>query len=374
MSKGRTGFFFHERCMWHIGQLHAGTFPVGGWVQPSNSVGLAETPDSKRRLRSLLDVSGLLAQLDQRSAPMADEEQLLRVHTRDYLGRFQALSEKGGGRLGLQSTFGPGGYDIARQSAGLAIAGIDQVLSGAVRNAYILTRPPGHHCLPDSGMGFCVLANIPVAIEAAIAGHRLSRVAVVDWDVHHGNGTEAIYIDRPDVLTISIHQERCFPLDTGGAEVRGTGKGEGYNLNIPLLPGGGDQSYRDAFELLVLPALRRYRPELIVVASGFDANCLDPLARMLLHSESYRWMMAAIDEVAAEFSGGRVAVVHEGGYSEAYVPFCGHALIEELSGIRTEVTDLMLEFARAQQPNTRFQALQRQLLEEQARGLEQGRL
>ncbi len=365
----KTGFYFDEKCMWHVGQLHAGILPVGGWVQPPNASGLAESPDTKRRLRSLLDASGLLSQMDQRTSPMATEEELLRVHPKGYLARFQEMSAKSGGDMGIQATFGPGGYDIARQSAGLAVAGIDAVLRGDVANAYILSRPPGHHCLPDMGMGFCLFANIAVAVEAAIATHKLSRVAVLDWDVHHGNGTEAVFLNRPDVLTISVHQDNCFPPGSGALKQRGEGRGEGFNLNVPLLPGGGNQAYRDAFDLLVLPALEAFKPELIIVASGLDANAIDPLARMQLHSESYRWMMRDIMELANRLCGGKVAVVHEGGYSEAYVPFCGHSLIEQLSGIKTAVEDPMLDFVRMQQPSAAFQAFQRNELQQAAAAL-----
>jgi acetoin utilization deacetylase AcuC-like enzyme len=363
----KTGFFFDEKCMWHIGQLHAGTFPVGGWVQPPNASGLAESPDTKRRLRNLLDASGLLVQLDQRTAPMATETQLMRVHPKPYLDRFKAISDSGGGDMGIQASFGQGGYEIAKQSAGLAITGVDAVLSGTLKNAYILSRPPGHHCLADLGMGFCVLSNISIAVEAAIAKHGLTRVAVLDWDVHHGNGTESIFLNRPDVLTISIHQDNCFPINSGAADHRGEGAGKGYNLNVPLLPGGGNQAYRDAFDLVVLPALEAYKPELIIVASGLDANALDPLARMMLYSESFRWMAAEVMAAADRLCGGRLAIVHEGGYSESYVPFCGHALIEQLSGISTEVVDPALDFMKAQQPSAAFQAFQRQLLEQQAK-------
>jgi acetoin utilization deacetylase AcuC-like enzyme len=364
-----TGFYFDEKCMWHAGQLHAGVLPVGGWVQPPNGSGLAESPDTKRRLRSLLDVSGLLSQMDQRTAALASEEELLRVHPSSYLTRFQEMSAKAGGDLGIQATFGPGGYEIARQSTGLAVAGVDAVLRGELRNAYILTRPPGHHCLPDLGMGFCLFANIAIAVEAAIAKHKLSRIAVLDWDVHHGNGTEAIFLNRPDVLTISIHQDNCFPPGSGATAQRGEGRGEGYNLNIPLLPGGGDQAYRDAFDYMVLPALENYKPEMIIVASGLDANAIDPLARMLLHSESYRWMMRDIMELADRLCGGKIAVVHEGGYSEAYVPFCGHSLIEQLCGIKTDVEDPLLDFVRQQQPSLSYQAFQRDELRQTAKML-----
>lgn len=362
----KTSFFHDEKCLWHIGQLHAGVFPVGGWVQPPNSGGLAESPDSKRRLISLLEVSGLAANLQIHSAPLADEAYIRKVHPASYLQTFKTLSDGEGGRIGNQATFGPGGYEIARLSAGLTIDAVDSVLRGAARNSYALSRPPGHHCLPDEGMGFCLLANGAIAVEAAISRHKLSRVAILDWDVHHGNGTERIFIDRPDVFTISLHQENCFPLSSGGVKDRGVDKGEGYNLNIPLLPGGGEQSYQDAFDLLVGPALRSYRPELIVVACGYDASGLDPLARMLLPSEAFRWMMAQVMQIADEVCQGRVSVIHEGGYSECYVPFCGHALMEQLSGFKTEVIDPSLEFIRGQQPEARFTALQRKLLEEQA--------
>lgn len=364
-----TAFLFDESCFWHIGQMHAGTFPVGGWVQPPSSGGLAESPDSKRRLKSLMDVSGLSARLDCHSAPLADEADLLRVHPRAYLDEFRRLSEAGGGFVGDNASFGHGSYDYARRSAGLVIAAVEDVLTGRARNAYALARPPGHHCGPQSPMGFCFLNNAAVAVEAAIARHKLGRIAIVDWDVHHGNGTEAIFAERPDVLTISVHQEHCFPPTSGDAAMRGRGAGDGYNLNIPLLPGGGHQSYVDAMERLVLPALHRYRPELIVVASGLDANGLDPLARMLLHSESYRWMMQQILTAADALCGGRVVVEHEGGYSESYVPFCGHALIEALSGERTDVVDPVLDFIKLQQPGAAFTALQRRLIDEQAQAL-----
>ncbi len=369
MAITKTGFYFDEKCMWHTGQLHAGIFPVGGWIQPPNASGLSESPDTKRRLRNLMDVSGLLAQLDQRTAKMAIEEDLRRVHPQAYISKFKALSDAGGGDMGVQASFSKGGYEIAKQSAGLAIAGVDAVIRGDLKNAYILSRPPGHHCLADMGMGFCMLANIAIAVEAAIAKHGLTRIAILDWDVHHGNGTEAIFINRPDVLTISLHQENCFPVESGAASQRGEGRGEGYNLNVPLLPGGGNQAYRDAFDLVVLPALEAYKPELIIVASGLDANCLDPLARMSLYSESFRWMMAEVMGLADRHCAARVAVVHEGGYSESYVPFCGHALIEQLSGIKTDVSDPAHDFFIAQQPNAAFQAFQRSLLVEQADAL-----
>ncbi len=313
-----------------------------------------------------LACSGLTARLQLRSAPPASDEDLLRVHPAHYLERFKALSDAGGGSLGQDAPIGPGSYEIARLSAGLAIAALDAVLAGEADNAYSLSRPPGHHCLPDQAMGFCFFANIAVAIEAAKARHGVERVAVLDWDVHHGNGTQAIYYRRDDVLSISLHQDGCFPPGYSGAEDIGEDRGRGFNLNVPLLPGGGHDAYMQAMQRIVLPALERFRPQLIVVASGFDANAVDPLARMQLHSDSFRAMTAMVRHAAERHAGGRLVVVHEGGYSEAYVPFCGLAVIEELSGVRSAVRDPLRDFIELQQPNAAFRDFQRQRLEELA--------
>ena len=364
-----TGFFFDERCLWHAVGGYALLLPVGGWVQPLDGNGHPESPASKRRMKALMDVSGLSAKLDVRTAPPATEDDILRIHTRDYIRRFKAGSDADGGVAGLDAPFGRGSFEIALQSAGLAIGAVDAVLSGRLDNAYALSRPPGHHCLADSGMGFCLLANIAIAIEAAKARHGLGRVAVLDWDVHHGNGTQAAFYDRNDVLTISVHQENCFPPDQGAFAERGEGKGLGANLNIPLMPGGGSEAYAEAFRQLVVPALQRFKPDLIIVASGFDANSVDPLSRMMLSSEDFRVMARTVKAAAAELCGGRLVLVHEGGYSEAYVPFCGLAVMEEISGHRTAVDDPLRLPIAGQQPTAPFNALQRKLIGEMAEAL-----
>ncbi|WP_029042429.1 class II histone deacetylase [Cucumibacter marinus] len=363
-----TGFFFDEYCFWHTTGEHVLMLPVGGWVQGGDGGSHAEAPSTKRRMKSLMDVSGLTAKLDLQSAPAATVDDLLRVHTKGYVDKFMATSKAGGGYIGIDAPCGPGTFEVALQSAGLGIGAVDAVLSGRHDNAYALTRPPGHHCQRDEGMGFCFLANSSIVIEWAKQKHGLGKVAVLDWDVHHGNGTQNIFYDRPDVMTISLHQERCFPIDQGDANERGEGAGEGTNLNIPLLPGGGHAAYMEAFEKLVLPALRRFRPELIIVANGLDANGVDPLARMLLHSDSFREMTRLIKAAADDLCYGRLVLMHEGGYSDAYVPFCGLAVIEELSGHRTEVEDPLVPAITAQQPNAAFDDLQSRLIAEMAEG------
>ncbi|QUG77321.1 class II histone deacetylase [Erwinia sp. E602] len=359
-----TGFFFDERCLWHTSGIYAGNMLAGSWVQPPSAGGHVESPETKRRFKNLLEVSGLAAQLSWHSAQPASLEDLLRVHDADYLQRFQALSDGGGGQLAEDAFVGPGGFEIACLSAGLACAAVDAVLRGELDNAYALSRPPGHHCLADRPLGFCFLANIPIAINQAQARHGANRVAVIDWDVHHGNGTQAAFYQRDDVLTISLHQDRCFPPGYSGEEERGEGAGSGCNLNIPLLAGAGHESYLYALQKRVLPAVEKFKPDLIVVACGYDASGLDPLARMQLHSDSYRAMTDAVLAAADRLCGGRMVMVHEGGYSEHYVPFCGLAVMESLSGRRTTVNDPMLEVIKRQQPREPFVRFQQQVLDE----------
>lgn len=352
-----TAFFWDERCFWHSGGNYAATMPVGGFVQPMPD-GLPDSPETKRRLLNLLHVSGLARHLDLRQAPAASDDALARIHPRSYLSAFKAASDAGGGELGLRTPFGPGGYEIAALSAGLATAALRRTLTGACTNAYALSRPPGHHCLPDWPNGFCLLANIAIAIEAARAEGLVSRVAVLDWDVHHGNGTEAIYIADRSVLTISLHQEHNYPLDTGGVDVRGEGTAQGANINIPLPPGTGHTGYLEAMERIVLPALRRFEPEAIVVACGYDAAAIDPLSRMLATAETFRALTEMTKAAAEDLCQGRLILVHEGGYSQAYVPFCGHATMEALSGAPNSCTvpDPLAQTFAARQPSPRFDA------------------
>lgn len=345
-----TGFFHDEWTLWHGGGDYALTLPVGGLVQPG--AGLPESPESKRRLVNLLRVSGLMRELHQHSAAPATREDLLRIHPASYLDRFKALSDAGGGEIGHHAPFQKGGYEIAALSAGLAQAAVAAVLRGDLTNAYALSRPPGHHCLPDEPNGFCLLANIAIAIESARAQGLARRFAVVDWDVHHGNGTEAIFLDDAEVLTLSLHQERNYPLDTGEADLRGA---EGANINIPLPPGCGDAAYVEAFERIVLPALERHQPEIIIVACGFDASALDPLGRMLVSASGFGRLTALVQEAAGDLCDGRLVLVHEGGYSEAYVPFCGHAVIQQLAGSGIAAADPLADVIAARQPDARWQ-------------------
>jgi len=362
----RTAFFWDEQCFWHAGGNYSFTLPIGGLVQPLAAGGLPENPETKRRMKNLMDVTGLIRDLDAQSAPQATWEDLRRVHPEAFLQEFKRLSESGGGEVGLRTPFAAGGFEIAALSAGLAKGALFKVLKGEARNAYSLSRPPGHHCLPDWPNGFCLLANLAIAARAARADGLAQRIAVVDWDVHHGNGTEAIFIDDPDMLTISIHQEHNYPMDTGDADVIGEGKAKGTNKNIPLPPGAGHNTYLETIDRIVVPALQAFKPDVILIACGFDASAIDPLARMLATADTFRQMTRKLMEAAEDLCGGRLMMAHEGGYSEVYVPFCGHAVLEQMSGSAIHAPDPYEQTFALRQPNARIEAVYSQMLGELA--------
>lgn len=365
-----TGFFWDERCFWHAGGNYAFTMPIGGLVQPLASGGLPENPETKRRLKNLMDVTGLTAELAAQSAPSATREMLERVHPASYIDAFKAASDSGGGELGHHAPFARGGFEIATVSAGLAVGAVDAVASGALENAYSLSRPPGHHCEADAPKGFCLLANIAIAIEAAKAKGLVRRVAVLDWDVHHGNGTESIFYERDDVLTISMHQEGNYPINTGALADRGKGAGEGYNINLPMYAGCGHTAYLHALERVAIPALEAFKPDIIIVACGFDAAVIDPLARMQALAETFGEMTQKIKDTAKRLCNGKLVLVHEGGYSEVYVPFCGHATLTALSGSNIHAPDPMAAGLKPRQPSPAFDAFLHRSIDEMALQLE----
>ena len=342
-----TGFVWHERTMWHDTGRGAGvSFPdAAGWLEPD--LRHAENVDSKRRFRNLLEVSGLLDSLVTIRPRPATVEEVCRFHTPEYVERIQLESARHGGNASGSdddvAPFGRGSYEVVLLAAGAVIEAIDAVLDGRVSNAYALIRPPGHHAAPDRGSGFCIFGNAVIGALHALRARGLERIAIVDWDVHHGNGTQGAFYADPSVLTISIHQDNFFPPGSGGVHENGEGAGEGYNINIPLPPGTGNGGYVSAFERVVVPALERFRPDLIMVASGFDASALDPLGRMMVSASGFAQLTRLVMDAADRLCGGRLVLCHEGGYSPEFVPFCGLAVMETLSGIRTEVHGTMIQ-------------------------------
>jgi acetoin utilization deacetylase AcuC-like enzyme len=232
---------------------------------------------------------------------------------------------------GISAPTGIGSFDIALLSTGGVIEALDHIIEGKVDNAYALVRPPGHHAMPNKAMGFCLFGNAAIAGKHALKNKGLNKIAFVDWDVHHGNGTQAAFYDDPNALTISIHQDRNFPSNSGLVSENGEGLGSGYNINIPLPPGSGVGAYEATFDRVVIPALEQYKPELIIVPSGFDGGAGDPIGRQMLTSEGFKSLTEKIMNSAQELCNGRILMTHEGGYSAATVPFFAHAVIETLA-------------------------------------------
>ena len=337
MVERRTGWAFHESYLWHdTGRWQALGPEHGRWLQAWEHY---ENPAAKRRFKNLLEVSGFSEELVPIKPEPASIEQVLRFHTPGYVERVRKISAAGGGDAGVGAAFSEGGFEIALLSAGGTIAAVDAVIDGEVDNAYALVRPPGHHAERDQGKGFCIFGNVAIAAMHALTERGLGRVATLDWDVHHGNGTQQAFYERNDVLTMSIHQDDCFPPGSGTVTEQGEGAGAGYNINIPLPPGSGHGAYIAAVRQVALPAMRAFNPDLIIVPSGFDASNFDPLARMMAHSNTYREMTRLLLEAADELCAGRLVLSHEGGYSPIYVPFCGLAVMEELRGKRSIAGD-----------------------------------
>jgi acetoin utilization deacetylase AcuC-like enzyme len=268
------------------------------------------------------------------------------------------MSDGEGGDVGLDAWVGAGSSEIAALAAGGVLAAVDAVIERQLSNAYALARPSGHHAGPDHGMGFCIFNNGVLGAMHAREVHGVEKIAILDWDVHHGNGAQAAFYDDPRVLTISVHQDGVFPPGSGAIREIGDGSGAGLNINVPLPPGSGRGAYRETFDRVVVPALRKFAPDFLLVASGFDANGFDPMSRQLLCSEDFRWMTRAVAELAEDHCEGRLLLVHEGGYHPGVVPFCGLAVLEELCGVRTAVEDPFVSLL-AEMPGQELQPHQR---------------
>lgn len=314
-----------------------------GGLQPTDHY---EDVETKRRLNNIIHVSGLIDHLTPVKARPATKAELRLVHTAEHIENIQKLSSdssKGYQTIGHDASMSHGGFEIAALAAGASIALTDAALDGRITNGYALTRPPGHHAEPDRAMGYCVFNNIAIAAKHALENRDLKRVAVVDYDVHHGNGTQKAFYEDDRVLFISLHQDSNYPIGSGPITDVGAGAGTGYTINVPLPPGSGSGAYRAAFDRVVVPALDALQPELILVSSGFDASFRDPLSAQMCGSHDYRYFTSVMKAAAARHCGGKLLFFHEGGYSAYYVPFCGLAVVEELAGVETGVVDPELE-------------------------------
>jgi acetoin utilization deacetylase AcuC-like enzyme len=274
-------------------------------------------PENAQRLEAItahLEETGLIRQLMQIKPRPATAEELEYVHQASYVSRLQDAGLRGGGWLDGDTVMSPDSYDAALYAAGGAMDATDAVIGSAVNSAFALVRPPGHHATATAAMGFCLFNNIAIAAQHALNKRKLDRVAIIDFDVHHGNGTQDAFYNNPQVLYVSAHQYPHYP-GTGTIDETGSGAAEGTTVNIPLPGGSGDDQYRQVFEEIVVPAVRRFRPGLIFVSAGYDAHWKDRLAMMEVSVSSFAEMVRIIKGLADELCSGKTVITLEGGYN-----------------------------------------------------------
>ena len=269
-------------------------------------------PESPARLRAVLAAlaASEFSSLERREAPRADLDTIRRVHPRDFAARLlAAVPQQGYAAIDADTVLSPDSGEAALRAAGAAIAAVDAVMRGEARNAFCAIRPPGHHAEPLRPMGFCLFNNVAIAAQHARAAHGLKRVAVIDFDVHHGNGTQSAFENDADLFYASTHQMPLYP-GTGAASETGLGN----IVNVPLAPRSGSREFREAYSAVILPALDAFRPEFILVSAGFDAHRCDPLAELMLVEEDYLWITDRLVDRAGRHAEGRLVSSLEGGY------------------------------------------------------------
>ncbi len=276
--------------------------------------GHVERPERLEAIVARLQADGLMEKLVRIKPRPAEEEWLTAVHTPQHLAELRQLYGKGQRFAGTRDTpISESSYEIALLAAGGVLAAVDAVMAGEVRNAFCAVRPPGHHATQDKSMGFCLLNNVAIAARYVREKHKLERVLIVDWDVHHGNGTQDIFYENPNVLYFGIHQYPFYP-GSGSADERGAGKGIGSTLNVPLPAGSGDAEFLEAFSQKLVPAARQFRPDFVFVSAGFDAHQGDLLGKMRVSTKGFAQMTAIVKQIADEHCRGRLVSVLEGGY------------------------------------------------------------
>lgn len=291
-----VGFFYHEIFLQHLeGFPHV------------------ERPERLTAIMEKLTASPVKKKLNFVRAKSAELDWIMRVHDPSYVESILSIKTDEAVMLDWGDTVATSATpEAARYAAGAGVQAVRMVHEGKLGSAFCAVRPPGHHAEPDRAMGFCIFNNIAIA-AADLLETGLRRVAIIDWDVHHGNGTEKIFIADNRVLYVSMHQYPHYP-GTGHADVTGHGKGEGFTLNIPMGAGAGDIEYLNAFNQRIITALDKFQPEFILISAGFDGHRDDPLASMVLSSEAYGQMTRIVKDVAARHCQGKIVSILEGGY------------------------------------------------------------
>ena len=288
-------------------------------------VGHPERPDRLRALHEALDNQDFAA-LKRVEAPLGDADAALLCHTERYVeGIRRAIPEEGLARIDADTTVSPGSWEAAMRAIGAAVHATDCVMKGEAQNAFCAVRPPGHHAEKERAMGFCLFDTAGIAARYAQGTHDIEKAAIIDWDVHHGNGTQAIFWSDPSVLYASTHQMPLFPGTGDWTET-----GAGNIFNAPLSPGDGTSRFKEAFRERILPALRDFKPDFVVISAGFDAHHRDPLAQIELEAEDFAWATAELMEIADRWAKGRLVSLLEGGYDLKGLASSAAAHVREL--------------------------------------------
>jgi acetoin utilization deacetylase AcuC-like enzyme len=332
--------FWHEDTLLH--DTGSGVFE-----QPPSAL-LAEPelhPENAvrvRNMKAILERGPLAEHVRLHDGRAAGQEELALVHDPAYVESIRAFCTDGGGLLTSSTPASAGSWPAALAAAGTTLAACESVLAGEAEVAYALVRPPGHHAQPSRADGYCLFNNVALAAEHA-RRHGVERVAILDWDVHHGNGTQECFYSRPDVLTVSFHMRHgswgpTHP-QTGAPDEIGTAAGAGFNVNVELPAGTGDGGYLRAFDAVVTPVVDAYQPGLLLVACGQDASQFDPNGRQCVTMEGFHGLGAAARQLAERHCGGRLVLAQEGGYGRTYSAFCLHATVAGILGVDSGLDD-----------------------------------
>ncbi|CAN7563349.1 histone deacetylase family protein [Phyllobacterium sp. LjRoot231] len=297
------------------------------YLEHLTTIGHPERPDRLRALSKVLEDSTFDA-LDRVQSPMGDEATILYAHPETFLERVRSMiPETGLTRVDSDTTVSPKSWEAALTAIGAANAAVDDVFAGRADNVFVASRPPGHHAERDKAMGFCLFNNAAIAARHAQKAYGIERVAIVDWDVHHGNGTQDIFWDDPSVLYSSTHQMPLYP-GTGAKDETGAGN----IVNAPLSPQTGSDHFREAFNTRILPAIDAFQPELVIISAGFDAHHRDPLAEINLFEDDFDWATGALMERAGSYASNRLVSLLEGGYDLKGMSLSAGAHIRRLMG------------------------------------------
>lgn len=339
-----TTVFWSDRCLDH--EAPAGEFEAEWTGKLAVREPHPDRPERLRNVRQIID-NTITDAVSWASLTPATRAQLERTHDSAYLDEIREFSAAGGGRLTAETGGNEATYDAARHAAGGAVqAAVHAVEHGLADVPYALVRPSGHHAQPAQVDGFCFCNNVAVAADHVLATTAVEQVAIIDWDVHHGNGTQSCFYDRDDVLVVGIHNNHwswdpeAHP-QTGNIDEAGAGAGEGYNLNVPLPPGTGDEGYEYAFDRIVEPAVTAFDPDLLLVSAGQDPGTVDPLGRNVLTKDGFTELGRRARDLAATAADGRLALVQEGGYQLTHLAYATLGVLEGILDIDTGIDDPM---------------------------------